>query len=78
MSSINVSQPIVGADVALDTRFASPKHELPNNSTLEAIRSLERLEGVLTDPIYAGTSIDGQFGSPAGFPHRSWSNSKEN
>jgi 1-aminocyclopropane-1-carboxylate deaminase len=34
---------------------------LPNEGTLDAIRLCARLEGVLTDPVYEGKSMDGMI-----------------
>ncbi|GAB7523327.1 1-aminocyclopropane-1-carboxylate deaminase [Paraburkholderia sp. 2C] len=48
-------------DVILDTRFAGPAYGLPNEGTLEAIRLCARMEGMLTDPVYEGKSMDGMI-----------------
>jgi 1-aminocyclopropane-1-carboxylate deaminase len=55
---IGLEQPITEKDVILDTRFAGPAYGLPNEGTLEAIRLCARTEGVLTDPVYEGKSMD--------------------
>ncbi|GME93347.1 unnamed protein product [Ambrosiozyma monospora] len=46
-------------DFQLDTRFAHPCYGLPNEGTIEAIKFVGRTEGVLTDPVYEGKSIQG-------------------
>lgn len=38
--------------------WEGPAYGIPGESTLEAIRLLGRLEGVITDPVYEGKSID--------------------
>jgi 1-aminocyclopropane-1-carboxylate deaminase len=48
-------------DVILDTRFGGPEYGIPNQGTLEAIRLCARQEGVLTDPVYEGKSMDGMI-----------------
>jgi 1-aminocyclopropane-1-carboxylate deaminase len=53
-----LEQPIHENDVILDTRFAGPAYGLPNEGTLDAIRLCARMEGMLTDPVYEGKSMD--------------------
>ncbi|QYD72815.1 1-aminocyclopropane-1-carboxylate deaminase [Paraburkholderia edwinii] len=55
---VGLEQSISENDVILDTRFAGPAYGLPNEGTLEAIRLCARMEGVLTDPVYEGKSMD--------------------
>lgn len=45
----------------LDTRFGGPEYGIPNEGTLEAMRLCARQEGVLTDPVYEGKSMDGMI-----------------
>lgn len=54
--------PITAEDVVLDPRFAGPEYGLPSEGTLEAIRLCARLEGMLTDPVYEGKSMQGLIG----------------
>ncbi|SAL40353.1 1-aminocyclopropane-1-carboxylate deaminase [Caballeronia turbans] len=58
---VGLGQDITREDVILDTRFGGPEYGLPNEGTLEAIRLCARLEGVLTDPVYEGKSMDGMI-----------------
>ncbi|PAU75769.1 1-aminocyclopropane-1-carboxylate deaminase [Halomonas salipaludis] len=52
---------IADEDVVLDTRYGGPEYGLPSDGTLEAIRLCARLEGVLTDPVYEGKSMQGMI-----------------
>ncbi|MGM0561792.1 MAG: 1-aminocyclopropane-1-carboxylate deaminase [Pseudomonadota bacterium] len=49
------------SDVVLDTRYAYPAYGLPSAETLEAIRLSARLEGMMTDPVYEGKSMQGMI-----------------
>jgi 1-aminocyclopropane-1-carboxylate deaminase len=55
---VGLEQPLSESDVILDTRFAGPAYGLPSEGTLEAIRLCARMEGMLTDPVYEGKSMD--------------------
>ncbi|MGY6651977.1 1-aminocyclopropane-1-carboxylate deaminase [Amycolatopsis sp. TRM77291] len=46
-------------EVELDERYHAGIYGIPDESTLDAIRTLARLEGVLTDPVYEGKSMAG-------------------
>lgn len=46
-------------DFQLDERFAYPAYGVPNEGTIEAIRLCAEQEGVLTDPVYEGKSMQG-------------------
>lgn len=58
---VELGREITQDDVVLDTRFGGPEYGLPNEGTLEAIRLCAKLEGVLTDPVYEGKSMDGMI-----------------
>ncbi len=58
---VELGRPIVEADVVLDERYAYPEYGLPSQETLEAIRMCARLEGMLTDPVYEGKSMQGMI-----------------
>ncbi len=47
------------ADIQIDTRFAGPAYGIPNEGTIEAIKLCGSTEGVLTDPVYEGKSMQG-------------------
>jgi 1-aminocyclopropane-1-carboxylate deaminase len=58
---VDLGRPITGVDVVLDTRYAYPEYGLPSQETLEAIRLSARLEGMMTDPVYEGKSMQGMI-----------------
>ena len=57
-AKVDLDKEITEDDVVLDTRFGGPEYGLPNEGTMEAIRTCARLEGMLTDPVYEGKSMD--------------------
>ncbi|MCG8708541.1 1-aminocyclopropane-1-carboxylate deaminase [Brenneria sp. 4F2] len=59
---VELGQQLTEDDVVLDTRYGGPEYGLPNEGTLEAIRLCARLEGVMTDPVYEGKSMQGMIG----------------
>ncbi|HET7717891.1 MAG TPA: 1-aminocyclopropane-1-carboxylate deaminase [Bauldia sp.] len=58
---VDLGRQITEADVVLDTRYAYPEYGLPSAETLEAIRLAARLEGMMTDPVYEGKSMQGMI-----------------
>jgi 1-aminocyclopropane-1-carboxylate deaminase len=46
-------------DVVLFEDYAYPQYGVPSKETLEAIRLTARLEGMITDPVYEGKSMQG-------------------
>lgn len=58
---VELGRPITDADVVLDDRYGGPEYGLPNEGTLEAIRLCARFEGVMTDPVYEGKSMQGMI-----------------
>lgn len=59
--AVELGHPITEADVVLDERYAYPEYGLPSQETLEAIRLCARTEGMLTDPVYEGKSMQGMI-----------------
>ena len=59
--AVDLGREIAAADVILDTRYAYPEYGLPSAETLEAIRLSARLEGMMTDPVYEGKSMQGMI-----------------
>jgi 1-aminocyclopropane-1-carboxylate deaminase len=58
---VELGRPIVPSDVVLDTRYAYPEYGLPSQETLEAMRLAAHLEGMITDPVYEGKSMQGMI-----------------
>ncbi|KAA8995179.1 1-aminocyclopropane-1-carboxylate deaminase [Affinibrenneria salicis] len=58
---VELGQDLTEEDVVLDTRYGGPEYGLPNEGTLEAIRLCARMEGVMTDPVYEGKSMQGMI-----------------
>ncbi|WP_095090476.1 1-aminocyclopropane-1-carboxylate deaminase [Mesorhizobium sophorae] len=48
-------------DVVLLEDYAHPRYGIPSQETKEAIRLCARLEGMITDPIYEGKSMQGMI-----------------
>ncbi len=58
---VGLGRPITNQDIVLDERYAYPEYGLPSQATLDAIRVCARLEGMLTDPVYEGKSMQGMI-----------------
>lgn len=58
---VELGRPIVSSEVVLDTRYAYPEYGLPSPETMAAIRLGARLEGMITDPVYEGKSLQGMI-----------------
>ena len=58
---VGLGREIEGKDVVLDRRYAHPAYGLPSAETNEAIRLSARLEGMMTDPVYEGKSMQGMI-----------------
>ncbi len=48
-------------EIVLDDRYHAGTYGIPDEQTLEAIRTAGRLEGMLTDPVYEGKSMAGMI-----------------
>ena len=58
---VELGQPIVKDDVVLVEDYAYPVYGVPSDETKEAIRLCARLEGMITDPVYEGKSMQGMI-----------------
>ena len=58
---VDLGREVTEKDVVLDTRYGGPEYGLPSAGTLEAIRLCARQEGMLTDPVYEGKSMQGMI-----------------
>ena len=54
---VGVKRVIAEADITLVEDYAYPAYGIPSKETLEAIRLAARLEGLVTDPVYEGKSM---------------------
>jgi 1-aminocyclopropane-1-carboxylate deaminase len=52
---------IVADDIILLEDYAYPVYGVPSKETIEAIRMSARLEGMITDPVYEGKSMQGMI-----------------
>ena len=56
---IGLGREIVAEDVVLLRDYAYPSYGVPSEETNDAIRLAARLEGMMTDPVYEGKSMQG-------------------
>ena len=56
---IGLGREITDAEVDIRSGWAGPAYGIPEESTVEAIRTTARLEGVILDPVYEGKSMAG-------------------
>ncbi|MDK1493545.1 1-aminocyclopropane-1-carboxylate deaminase [Sinorhizobium sp. 7-81] len=56
---IDPAMEIIEDDVVLLEEYARPCYGIPSEGTKEAIRLCARLEGIITDPVYEGKSMQG-------------------
>jgi 1-aminocyclopropane-1-carboxylate deaminase len=60
--AIGLDRPITDDDVELVDGYSAGVYGIPDAQTIEAIRTVGRLEGMLTDPVYEGKSMAGLIG----------------
>ena len=48
-------------EIVLDERYHAGTYGIPDETTIEAIRTAGRLEGMITDPVYEGKSMAGMI-----------------
>jgi 1-aminocyclopropane-1-carboxylate deaminase len=58
---VKLNRAIAAEDVVLLEDYAYPLYGLPSEATKEAIRLCARLEGMMTDPVYEGKSMQGMI-----------------
>jgi len=56
---VELGSEIVADDIVLLEDYAYPLYGVPSRETKEAIRLCARLEGMITDPVYEGKSMQG-------------------
>jgi 1-aminocyclopropane-1-carboxylate deaminase len=63
---IEVGRELRDDEIVLDDRYHAGTYGIPDEQTLEAIRTAGRLEGMITDPVYEGKSMAGMIDMVAG------------
>jgi 1-aminocyclopropane-1-carboxylate deaminase len=58
---VELGQAIEADDVVLLEDYAYPLYGVPSQETKDAIRLCARLEGMITDPVYEGKSMQGMI-----------------
>ncbi|PBB77850.1 1-aminocyclopropane-1-carboxylate deaminase [Mesorhizobium sp. WSM3879] len=58
---VELGTDLVEDDVVLLQDYAYPRYGIPSEETKEAIRLCARLEGMITDPVYEGKSMQGMI-----------------
>jgi 1-aminocyclopropane-1-carboxylate deaminase len=58
---VELGREIVEDDCVLIEDYAYPAYGVPSDETKEAIRLCARLEGMITDPVYEGKSMQGMI-----------------
>ena len=58
---VELGRDLTAEDVVLKTEYAYPVYGVPSDETNAAIRLCARLEGMLTDPVYEGKSMQGMI-----------------
>jgi 1-aminocyclopropane-1-carboxylate deaminase len=56
---LELDRELTGADVELDARYHAGRYGIPDQQTLDSMRLVARLEGMITDPVYEGKSMAG-------------------
>jgi len=59
--AIGVDRDLRDDEIELDERYHAGIYGIPDEQTLEAIRTAGRLEGMITDPVYEGKSMAGMI-----------------
>ncbi len=58
---VELGRDITAEDVVLNEDYAYPVYGVPSEETNEAIRLCARMEGMMTDPVYEGKSMQGMI-----------------
>jgi 1-aminocyclopropane-1-carboxylate deaminase len=57
--SIGLGRDLREEEIILDDRYHAGVYGIPDAGTLDAMRLVARLEGMITDPVYEGKSMAG-------------------
>jgi 1-aminocyclopropane-1-carboxylate deaminase len=58
---VGLGREIAAADVVLNADYAYPRYGVPSEETIAAMRLSARMEGMMTDPVYEGKSMQGMI-----------------
>lgn len=58
---IGIEREIRDEEIVLDERYHAGTYGIPDDSTLDAMRTAARTEGMVTDPVYEGKSMAGMI-----------------
>jgi len=58
---VELGRDISADDIVLQTGYAHPAYGVPSEDTNDAMRLCARLEGMMTDPVYEGKSMQGML-----------------
>ena len=58
---VGLGREITAEDVVLNADYAYPAYGVPSEETNQAIRLCARMEGMMTDPVYEGKSMQGMI-----------------
>ena len=58
-TAIGIEREITDDEILLDERYHAGTYGIPDEQTLDAMRTAARLEGMITDPVYEGKSMAG-------------------
>ncbi len=58
---IEVGRELSDEEIVLDDRYHAGTYGIPDEGTIEAMRTAARLEGMITDPVYEGKSMAGMI-----------------
>jgi 1-aminocyclopropane-1-carboxylate deaminase len=58
---IEIGRELRDEEIVLDDRYHAGTYGIPDEQTLEAMRTAARFEGMLTDPVYEGKSMAGMI-----------------
>lgn len=56
---VELGREMTADDIVINEDYAYPAYGVPSNETNDAIRLVARLEGMMTDPVYEGKSMQG-------------------
>ncbi|UTV98974.1 1-aminocyclopropane-1-carboxylate deaminase [Marinomonas rhizomae] len=59
---VELGREMTADDIVINEDYAYPAYGVPSDETNDAIRLVARLEGMMTDPVYEGKSMQGLIG----------------